>query len=384
MDNIKKYFNKYTYLFIGLIVLIFIGIFVIVPNFQREEFSQEVIDDIIEGVTTTSSPNSSENNNEGSQKEEPNNLTVQDNLEISKEQTNEIIKNFTAFTANKDITGFDTYLLIGSDERNKETITTRGQVFGKRADVIILGMVNQKTKETTLLSFPRDLLIVNLCTDKLERINATFTKNNCGNSAENLAAHVYKISGIKVNHFASFDFQGFETIIDSVGGIEICVDQTQREGYSFELQKGCQTTNGLTTLNWVVSRSTEVLVGEKTLDSEGNDNSEWKAMSGVSDLTRIKRQQYVVVQLISELKNFESLNELNKLITALENTFIIDENLSINKAVDLLWSFKDFDISKVNKITTPTDYLTLQDGRQVLILNQNLYDFLVKESILDS
>lgn len=229
MDNIKKYFNKYTYLFIGLIVLIFIGIFVIVPNFQREEFSQEVIDDIIEGVTTTSSPNSSENNNEGSQKEEPNNLTVQDNLEISKEQTNEIIKNFTAFTANKDITGFDTYLLIGSDERNKETITTRGQVFGKRADVIILGMVNQKTKETTLLSFPRDLLIVNLCTDKLERINATFTKNNCGNSAENLAAHVYKISGIKVNHFASFDFQGFETIIDSVGGVEICVDQTQRE-----------------------------------------------------------------------------------------------------------------------------------------------------------
>ncbi len=384
MDNIKKYFNKYTYLFIGLIVLIFIGIFVIVPNFQREEFSQEVIDDIIEGVTTTSSPNSSENNNEGSQKEEPNNLTVQDNLEISKEQTNEIIKNFTAFTANKDITGFDTYLLIGSDERNKETITTRGQVFGKRADVIILGMVNQKTKETTLLSFPRDLLIVNLCTDKLERINATFTKNNCGNSAENLAAHVYKISGIKVNHFASFDFQGFETIIDSVGGVEICVDQTQREGYSFELQKGCQTTNGLTTLNWVVSRSTEVLVGEKTLDSEGNDNSEWKAMSGVSDLTRIKRQQYVVVQLISELKNFESLNELNKLITALENTFIIDENLSINKAVDLLWSFRNFDISKVNKVTTPTDYLTLQDGRQVLILNQNLYDFLVKESILDS
>ena len=384
MDIIKKYFNKYTYLFIGLIVLIFIGIFVIVPNFQREEFSQEVIDDIIEGVTTTSSPSSSENNNEGSQKEETNNLTDQDNLNISKEQTNEITQNFTAFTANKDITGFDSYLLIGSDERNEETIATRGQVYGKRADVIILGMVNQKTKETTLLSFPRDLLIVNLCTDKLERINATFIKNNCGNSAENLAAHIYKISGIKVNHFASFDFQGFETIIDSVGGIEICVDQTQREGYSFELQKGCQTTNGLTTLNWVVSRSTEVLVGEKTLDSKGNDNSEWKPMSGVSDLTRIKRQQYVVVQLINELKNFESLNELNKLITALENTFIIDENLTINKAVDLLWGFKDFDISKVNKITTPTDYLTLQDGRQVLILNQNLYDFLVKESILNS
>ena len=379
MEYIKKYLNRYTYLLLGLIILIIIGIFIIIPNFQTEEFSQEVIENIIDGVTTTSM----QNNNEESQTQEVSE-SAEDVIEISKEQQNEITKKFTAFSANKDITGFDTYLLIGSDERNEVTINTRGQVFGKRADVIILGMVNQVTKETTLLSFPRDLLIMNLCTDKLERINATFTKNNCGNSAENLAAHIYKISGIKVNHFASFDFQGFETIIDSVGGIEICVDQTQREGYSFELQKGCQNTNGLTTLNWVVSRSTEVLVGEKTVDSQGNDNSEWKPMAGVSDLTRIKRQQYVVVQLINELKRFESLNELNKLIKALENTFIIDENLTLNRAADLLWSFRDFDIAKVNKITTPTDYLTLEDGRQVLILNQNLYDFLVKESVIDS
>jgi len=379
MEYIKKYLNRYTYVLLGLIILIIIGIFIIIPNFQTEEFSQEVIKDIIDGVTTTSM----QNNNEESQTQEVSE-SAEDVIVISKEQQNELNKKFTAFSANKDITGFDTYLLIGSDERSDETINTRGQVFGKRADVIILGMVNQVTKETTLLSFPRDLLIMNLCTDKLERINATFTKNNCGNSAENLAAHIYKISGIKVNHFASFDFQGFETIIDSVGGIEICVDQTQREGYSFELQKGCQNTNGLTTLNWVVSRSTEVLVGEKTVDSKGNDNSEWKPMAGVSDLTRIKRQQYVVVQLINELKRFESLNELNKLIKALENTFIIDENLTLNKAADLLWSFRDFDIAKVNKITTPTDYLTLEDGRQVLILNQNLYDFLVKESVIDS
>ncbi len=43
-------------------------------------------------------------------------------------------------------------------------------------------------------------------------------------------------------------------------------------------------------------------------------------------------------------------------------SFIIDENLTINKAVDLLWSFKDFDISKVKKVTTPTDYLTINYG----------------------
>ena len=107
-------------------------------------------------------------------------------------------------------------------------------------------------------------------------------------------------------------------------------------------------------------------------------------MPGVSDLTRITRQQYVVVQLINELKEFKSVAELNKFIKALENTFVIDENLTINKAVELLWDFREFDLSKIKKITTPVDYLTLNDGRQVLVLNQNLYEFLLKESVIDS
>ena len=189
--------------------------------------------------------------------------------------------------------------MIGSDERSPEIALTRGSVNGKRADVIILGLVSKETGNVTLLSFPRDLLIKNSCTEKLERINASYVKNECGGRAENLAAAIYSISGIKVDHFASFDFEGFEEIIDSVDGIEICVDETQREGYSFELQKGCQTVSGLTTLNWIVSRSTEVLVGEKVLDDEGNDISEWELKRGVSDLTRIDRQQYVVMQLIN-------------------------------------------------------------------------------------
>ena len=375
-----KIFNKYTYLFFGIILISVIVILNFIPNLETEEFDQEVIDDIIEGVTTTTIISSIDDD----VNETPEPLEVVDEVDLTEEQILDIDDILINNTFDQEIDDFDVYLLIGSDERSEEIALTRGQITGKRADVIILGLVNKNNQEITLLSFPRDLLIKNNCTEKLERINAAYTKNNCGGRAENLAAAIYSISGIRVTNFASFDFEGFETIIDSVGGVEICVDKTQREGYSFELQEGCQNTNGLTTLNWVVSRSTEVLVGEKTVDSQGNDNSEWEPMAGVSDLTRIKRQQYVVVQLINELKNFESINEVNKLIQALENTFIIDEALTINKAAELLWGFRDFDIAKVNKITTPTDYLTLQDGRQVLVLNQSLYDFLIKESIIDS
>ena len=36
-------------------------------------------------------------------------------------------------------------------------------------------------------------------------------------------------------------------------------NETQREGYSFELQKGCNLVNGEIALNWIVSRNTEIL-----------------------------------------------------------------------------------------------------------------------------
>tara|TARA_A100001015_G_C15036592_1_gene736684 strand:+ start:1162 stop:2292 length:1131 start_codon:yes stop_codon:yes gene_type:complete len=375
-----KIFNKYTYLFLGILFVSAVVILNFIPNLETEEFDQEVIDDIIEGVTTTTVASSNnENLNENLESLEP-----FDELVLTEEQISDIDKILIYNDFQEEIDDFEVYLLIGSDERSEKIAITRGQITGKRADVIILGLINKNTQETTLLSFPRDLLIKNNCTGNLERINASYTKNNCGGRAENLAAAIFSISGIRVTNFASFDFEGFEKIIDSVDGVEICVEKTQKEGFSFELQKGCQTVNGLTTLNWVVSRSTEVLVGEKILDSDGNDISEWKPMPGVSDLTRIDRQQYVVMQLINELKNFSSINELNSFIKALENSFIIDENLSINKAVELLWTFRNIDLNNIKKFTTPVDYITLSDGRQVLVLNDTIHNFLKSNSIIDS
>ena len=377
-----KIFNKYTYLFLGITVLAAIVVINFIPNFETEEFDQQVIDNIIEGVTTTTMPTA--NQGAVAAEEETQTFENPEDMEITEDDLPKIgdLLRFNEFK--EEITDFDAYLLIGSDERSEEIAQTRGAIQGKRADVIILGLVEKSTNEMTLLSFPRDLLIQNNCTGEYERINASYSKNDCGGRAENLAAAIYGISGIRVTNFASFDFEGFEEIIDSVNGIEVCVEETQREGFSFELQKGCQNVQGLIALNWIVSRSTEILVGDKVIDKDGKDISEWRLMPGVSDLSRIERQQYVVMQLIKELKNFESINELNSFITALENSFIIDENLSINKAVELLWTFRNIDLSNIDKLTTPVDFVTLNDGRQVLVLNKSINDFLISKSIIDS
>ena len=131
-------------------------------------------------------------------------LQIEDELILTEEDKYQIEKFLYLMSLKKKLTNFDTYLLIGSDERSEEIAETRGEIEGKRADVIILGLVEKSSKEITLLSFPRDLLIKNNCTGKLERINAAYTKNECGGRAENLAAAIYSISGIRVTSFCKF------------------------------------------------------------------------------------------------------------------------------------------------------------------------------------
>ena len=349
-----------------------ISAYMLFPNFQTQEFDQSVVENIMDGVTTTSVSENSDSNNTINQEE---NTVIESPIEIEPEIENLLNLNQTLVI--KD--NITSYLLIGSDKRSDES--EDGYIEGQRADVIILGFFNETINKNALISIPRDTLVTNLCTGEVERINASFKRNNCGNGAENIVAAVNNLTGIKIDHIASFNFEGFEKIIDSFNGIEICVEETQREGYSFELQKGCQTVNGSTALNWTRSRNTEVLIGQKIVDEDGNDKSEWKKMEYVSDLSRVERQQYLVIQLLNELENFSSFGELLQFIQALEETFVVDEGLSINKATNILWNLRTLDFNNIAKLTVPTTPYQLNDGRQVLILNGNFYDF-AKENLL--
>ena len=364
----------------GVLISISALVFIfLVPNFEREEFDKDKIENISLGITTTSigqQETSNEQSNEDNSNNEKNELDITDSEKSEIEKL--LINNKSEF--NLDLSA---YLIIGSDERSLSSSESRGFVQGSRADVILLGILNNNSKNNHLISIPRDLLIINPCTQIIERINGSYQKNECGNRPENLAAAILNLTGISVENFASFNFEGFEKIIDSFGGIEICVEKTQREGYSFELQKGCQTVSGSTSLNWIVSRNTEVLVGEKIVDANGEDASIWEKMSGVSDLTRIDRQQYVVLQMLKELDNFDNINEFTNFIEAIEETFIIDENLSIRQAIDLLWNLRDIDLDNIQKHTLPTYPYELEDGRQVLIMEESFKEFALSNGILD-
>jgi len=361
-------------IFLGFILIISFVAYNLIPNFEREQFNPDIVEEISSGTITTTTIESEENNiveesGDISEEEEIFQPNLYDSLLINN-QTKRIDKNFTS------------YLIIGSDERSSNSSASRGNVKGSRADVIMIVMVDEKSN-VSLVSLPRDLLIEDPCTNNIQRINSSYTNNGCGTNAENLSAVILNITGLKINNFVKFSFEGFEEIIDSLGGVEICVSETQREGYSFELQKGCNLVNGEIALNWIVSRNTEILDGEKLIDVNGEDISNWKPMPGVSDLKRIEKQQQLILSLMEKINNFESFNSFLDFVNALENAFTIDQNISIIEATNLLWDFRELDLENVNKLTVPTYNYKTQNGAQVLILDQNFFEFISSQGLVD-
>ena len=185
-----KALNKYIYLFIGLLVAAVVVVFTIIPRFEKQAFDPDRVENISEGLTPTTSLLVEDNIEE--------NETKPPEPEIIQIQKSEIEKLLINNSAKSDIEGYKSYLLIGSDERDENSYESRGFVEGQRADVIIIGLIDETEGNHYLLSIPRDTLILNSCTENLERINAAYSENKCGNNAENLAASVKNLTGIRV------------------------------------------------------------------------------------------------------------------------------------------------------------------------------------------
>ena len=121
-------FNKYTSLFIIVIGIAAISIYILLPNFETEEFDLDVIDNIIDGVTTTSLPVDTLTVQDGDSDQEELQETP---LVITQQEVGRIEKILENNKFESEITNFEAYLLIGSDERSDKTAQTRGFVSGK-------------------------------------------------------------------------------------------------------------------------------------------------------------------------------------------------------------------------------------------------------------
>jgi LCP family protein required for cell wall assembly len=152
-----------------------------------------------------------------------------------------------------------TYLMVGSDSREglsteqKKKLGT-GSVGGSRTDTIILLHVPD-SGPPALISVPRDSW-VEVPGKGREKINAAFGNGNPKLLIQTLEAY----TGLRIDHYVEIGFGGFASIIDSVGGVNVCLPKAMKDQKAhINLPAGCQDLDGPKALGYVRSRYTDKL-----------------------------------------------------------------------------------------------------------------------------
>jgi LCP family protein required for cell wall assembly len=148
------------------------------------------------------------------------------------------------------------WLIVGSDsradltEQQEEQLTT-GSVAGRRTDTIML--LHTGNGPTTLVSLPRDSLVSIPGRRGQHKLNAAFAFGG----AELLVRTVEQETDLRIDHYAEVGFGGFVSVVDAVGGVEMCVPEAIKDPLAgLNVKAGCQTLDGPTALGYVRTRAT--------------------------------------------------------------------------------------------------------------------------------
>ena len=140
------------------------------------------------------------------------------------------------------VNGVYTCLLAGTDDGNG------------CADTLMFGVFNTNNKTASLLSIPRDTLVVVNGTQK--KINAAYASGGM----ELVVQTVEELLAVPVDYYVSVDLQAFVKIVDEVGGVWFTVPQDMQysdptQDLYIDLKAGYQLLDGENALDLVRFRS---------------------------------------------------------------------------------------------------------------------------------
>jgi LCP family protein required for cell wall assembly len=170
------------------------------------------------------------------------------------------------------------WLIVGSDSRSGLDETRRrelgtGQAAGRRADTMMLLHIPRGTGKPVLVSLPRDSYVP-IPGRGRNKLNAAYAFGG----PQLLSRTVEEVTGIRLDRYMEIGFDGFATIVDAVGGVEICPKTAMRDPLAgLNVKAGCQQANSRTALAYVRARH-----------------------SGRGDLDRVQRQQEFLGALIDK------------------------------------------------------------------------------------
>jgi len=203
---------------------------------------------------------------------------------------------------NWDGTGRVNILLLGSDTRGTDEVA--------RSDTMILVTVNPETKQVSMLSIPRDLLvsIPNYGQDKINAAYAYGSQTSYTGAGLAVATVEYNF-GVTIDYFAEVDTFGMASIIDTLGGVTLDVDAPIKDdeypgaGNNYMrviFHTGLQHMNGTQAVQFARTRH--------------DDN----------DFARGNRQQQLLRALQEQGIDLNLLSKATELLTELGNTFRTD------------------------------------------------------------
>ena len=212
------------------------------------------------------------------------------------------------------------YLLLGSDSRRGLT-PEELKAFGDnehiggtfRADTIMLVQLDPRREKAVVLSFPRDLW-VQIPGRGEDRINTSFEGGVNGGGPLGVAKTVHRLTGLTVNHFLYVDLLGFQQVVDTLGGIEMCIPFDVQDPLSaLDLEAGCQTLDGRQALGYVRTRHLP-------------------CDEAAPDLSRIGRQQQFLRAVINQMLAPQEIVRAPGLVKPVLASLKRDEGLTIARS----------------------------------------------------
>jgi len=240
-------------------------------------------------------------------------------------------------------------LLLGVDDRD---------YFNEipRTDTIILVRVDLPNKKLAMISIPRDTY-VNIPGIGKDKINAAYTYgelNQKGGGIPLVAKTVSEFAGIDIAFFALINFDGFEKLVDSLGGVEVDVPVDiigDRYAGDVDIYSGLQTLNGEAALTFVRSRQ----------------------LFNIGDYQRTANQRTFLQALIKKV-----LSDPGKIAVTITNiadmTFTNIDLLKIIGIANALQGMKENAIHTYH-VPSMTDWV---DGTSYVVAYEYLWDEMIK------
>lgn len=165
-----------------------------------------------------------------------------------------------------------------------------------RSDVVMLLTVNPKTNKVYLLSIPRDTRVYIPSEGRKDKITHSYSHGGI----QSTIAAVNELIDVPIDYYVTTDFDGFQKIVDSLGGVTVDVPFTFKAQLTGSLKwhtfhKGKQELNGNEALAYVRMRKS---------DPRG-------------DFGRNERQKQVIRAIIDKSTSITSLPKLDDIIADL-------------------------------------------------------------------